>query len=121
LLLLLTWFVGIDVAWWENLKMFIIILQLFHLRFDAPPTSLMDSTAIPKMKIAEGERVGVCSLVRITLKVEGRARASGWELWRLTSKSIIHTDMHKPNNKLVSAQLKHLWCMDESQANTDSP
>ncbi len=29
-------------------------------------------------------------------------------------------DLHKPNNKLVSAQLKHLWCTDEPQANTDS-
>jgi hypothetical protein len=31
LLLLLAWFVGIDVGWWEIFKMFIIILQLLHL------------------------------------------------------------------------------------------
>ncbi len=26
---------------------------------------------------------------------------------------IILTDLHKPNNKLVSALLEHFWCMDE--------
>jgi len=31
----------------------------------------MDSTASPKVKIAKGEGVGVCSLVRNTLGVEG--------------------------------------------------
>ncbi len=38
-----------------------------------------------------------------TLKVEGRAKDLGWGLGRVTSKSITHTDLHKPNNKLVSA------------------
>ncbi len=33
---------------------------------------------------------------------------------------ITHSDLHKPNNKLVSAQLKHFWCQDEPQANLDS-
>ncbi len=32
LLLLPTWFAGVDVAWWENLKTFTIILQRLHLR-----------------------------------------------------------------------------------------
>jgi hypothetical protein len=41
-------------------------------------------------------------------------------LGRLASTSITHTDLHKPNNKLVSAQLKHFWCTDESWANLDS-
>jgi len=31
------------------------------------------------------------------------ARASGWGLGRLTSDLITHIDLHKPNNKLVSA------------------
>jgi hypothetical protein len=53
-------------------------------------------------------------------KVEGRAGALGWGLGRLTSKSITHINLHKPNNKLVSAQLEHLWCMDEPRANTNS-
>jgi len=51
----------------------------------------------------EGEGVGACFLAHNTLGVEGRAKASGWGLERLTSKSNIHTDLHKPNNKLVSA------------------
>ncbi len=36
---------------------------------------------------------------------EGRKRAGalGWGLGRLTSNSITHTDLHKPNNKLVCA------------------
>jgi hypothetical protein len=40
-------------------------------------------------------------------------------LGRTTRGSIIHTGLHKPNNKLVSAKLKHFWCMDEPWANTD--
>jgi hypothetical protein len=28
--------------------------------------------------------------------------------------------LHKPNDKLVNAQLEHLWCTDEPQANIDS-
>jgi hypothetical protein len=38
----------------------------------------------------------------------------------MTSKSIIHKDLHKPNNKLISAWLEHFWCMDKSRASTDS-
>jgi hypothetical protein len=81
--------------------------------FDAPPSSLMDSIASPKMKITKGERVGVCSLVHNTLRVDGHAGVPEWGLRRLTSKSITHRNLHKLNNKLVSAQLEHLWCMDE--------
>jgi hypothetical protein len=63
----------------------------------------MDSTASPKVKTIEGEEVGACSLARSTLGVEGCARALGWGLGKLTSKSIIHADLHKPNNKLGNA------------------
>jgi hypothetical protein len=38
----------------------------------------------------------------------------------MTSRSIIHIDLHKPNNKLVSAQFEHFWCIDEPQVNMDS-
>ncbi len=55
-----------------------------------------------KVKTTKG-RVGVHSLTRNTLGVERRARALGLGLGRLTSKLITHTDLHKPNNKLVSA------------------
>jgi hypothetical protein len=51
----------------------------------------------------EGEGVGAHSLAHITLGIEGCARASGRGLGRLISNSITHMDLHKPNNKLVSA------------------
>jgi hypothetical protein len=35
--------------------------------------------------------------------VKGHARALGWGLRRVTSKSITHVDLHKLNNKLVNA------------------
>ncbi len=66
---------------------------------DAPPSSLMDSIVNLKVKITEG--VGVCSLVRRNLRVEGRAEALGLGLGGLTNKLITHIDLHKPN-KLVS-------------------
>jgi hypothetical protein len=68
----------------------------------------------------EGEGVGARSLVHNTSGVEGGVEALGWGLRRLTSKSITHMDLHKPNNKLVSAQLEHFWCTDEPRANTNS-
>jgi hypothetical protein len=46
---------------------------------EAPPSSLMDSTASPKVKTTKGEGVGVHSLACSTLGVEGRAKASGWD------------------------------------------
>jgi hypothetical protein len=91
-----------------------------YLPSDAPPSSLMDSTASPKMKTTEGEKVRACSLVCNTLGVKGCAGALGCGLGRLTSKSITHTDLHKLNNKLVNVQLEHLLCTDEPRANTDS-
>jgi len=55
------------------------------------------------VKIGEGEGIRACSLARSTLGGKGRAGAPGWGLGRLTSNSIIHTDLHKPKNKLVNA------------------
>jgi hypothetical protein len=46
---------------------------------DAPPSSLMDSTASPKVKIVKGEEVGVHSLTHSTLKVEGCVGVPGWD------------------------------------------
>ncbi len=68
----------------------------------------------------EQERIGARSLVRSTSRVKGCVGAPKWGLGRLTSNSITHMDLHKSNNKLVSAQLEHLWCMDESWANMNS-
>jgi len=63
----------------------------------------MDSIVSPKVKTMEGEGVGARSLVHSILGVEGCARALGWGLGRVISNSIIHMDLYKPNNKLVSA------------------
>ncbi len=38
----------------------------------------------------------------------------------MTSGSNIHMDLHKPNDKLVSALLEHFWCINEQWANMDS-
>jgi hypothetical protein len=38
----------------------------------------------------------------------------------VTSRSIIHTNLHKLNNKLVNVWLEHFWCTDEPWAYTDS-
>jgi hypothetical protein len=62
----------------------------------------MDSIVNPKMKTTEGKKVGALSLAHSTLGVEGCVGALGWGLGRLTSKSITHMNLHKPNNKLVS-------------------
>ncbi len=36
-------------------------------------------------------------------EVEARAGAPGWELGRVTIKSIIHMNLYKSNNKFISA------------------
>jgi hypothetical protein len=56
----------------------------------------------PNVKTMKGG-IGVCSLTRSTLGVEGHVGAPGWGLKQVTRGSIIHTNLHKPNNKLVSA------------------
>jgi hypothetical protein len=63
----------------------------------------MDSIVSPKVNTMEAKGVGARSLVYNTSKVEGHAGAPGWGLGRLTSNSITHLDVHKPNNGLVSA------------------
>jgi hypothetical protein len=50
----------------------------------------------------EGQGVRVRSLAHKTSRVEGHAETLEWGQGRMRSKSIIHKDMHKPNNKLVS-------------------
>ncbi len=75
---------------------------------DTPPSSLMDSIVNPKVKATKGG-VRARSLAHNTLGVE-----QVLELWDETrkneKKSITHTDLHKLNNKLVSAWLMHFWC-----------
>jgi hypothetical protein len=54
------------------------------------------------MKTKEKE-LEVHSLVHNTSKVKRACRNSRWGLKQMTSKSIIHMDLHKSNNKLVNA------------------
>jgi len=46
---------------------------------DAPPNSLMDSIASPKVKTTKIEGIGVRSLARNTLGVKGCTRTPGWD------------------------------------------
>jgi hypothetical protein len=62
----------------------------------------MDSIVSPKVKTSKGEGIGAHSLACSTSGVEGHAGVPGWGLGRLTSKLITHTNLHKPNNKLLS-------------------
>ncbi len=86
---------------------------------DTPPNSLEDSNVSPKVKITE-EGIGVRSFACSTLRVEGCAKALGWGLRQVTSESIIHINLHKLNNKLVSAWLEHFWCTNKPRAYTNS-
>jgi hypothetical protein len=70
---------------------------------DTPPNSLIDLTTRPKVKNNERIFSWVRSLVRNTLGVKGRVGAPGWGLKQATNRSNIFTNLHKPNNKLVSA------------------
>jgi hypothetical protein len=69
------------------------------IKIDTPPNSLIDSNTSLKMKTMEEKRVGARSLACNTLGVEGRVGVLGWGLGRMTKMSIIHMDLHKPNNK----------------------
>jgi hypothetical protein len=62
----------------------------------------MDSIVSPKVKTSKGEGIGAHSLAYSTSGVEGHVGVPGWGLGRLTSKLITHTNLHKPNNKLLS-------------------
>jgi len=65
------------------------VFKTFLAIHDAPPRSVMDSTTSPKVMITEREGV------KAVLELQDGTK-------RLTNKSITYTDLHKPNNKLVS-------------------
>jgi hypothetical protein len=69
---------------------------------NAPPHSLKNSNVNSKMKTEE-KGVGVRSLDRNTSGVERCARALGWGLRQVTSRSIIQINLHKLKNKFISA------------------
>jgi hypothetical protein len=75
--------------------------------YDAPRHFLKDSNASPKVEIMEKGGVGVHSLACKISRVKGHAGTPGWGLGRVTSGSIIHTVLHKLNNKLVSVWLEY--------------
>jgi hypothetical protein len=75
---------------------------------DAPSHSLQDKKfkngsiedMNPKVKTSN-ERVEVRFLACSTFGVKGHDGVLKWGLGRATSGSIIHTNLHKPNNKLI--------------------
>ncbi len=87
---------------------------------DAPPNSWIDSTVSPKVKNNRRTRNWGTFHGSQHFKGRGPCWSSGMGLGRMTSMSIIHMDLHNPNNKLVSAQLEHFWCISEPWANIDS-
>jgi hypothetical protein len=62
----------------------------------------MDSTASPNVKTTKEEGIGACSLIHNSSGVERCVKVLRSGLGRLTSKSIIHTDLHKLNSKLIN-------------------
>jgi len=56
-----------------------------------------------RVKTTKGGGIEVRSLVRSTLGVKGSNGTPRCGLGQMTNMSIIHMDLHKPNNKLVSA------------------
>ncbi len=74
------------------------VIQIIN---DAPPSSLMVSTTSPKVKTTKGEELGV---LLGSQHFGGRGACWSFEmgLGRLTSNSLTHTNLHKPNNKLVN-------------------
>jgi hypothetical protein len=87
--------------------------------FDTPSHSLKYSNVSLKVKTTE-EWIMVHCLTCNILGVEGHVKALGCRLGWTTSRSIIHIDLHKLNNKLVSAWLEHFWWTDKPRAYMDS-
>ncbi len=55
----------------------------------------------------EEKKVRVRFLVRNISRVKGLVGVLGWGLEQMISGSINHTNLHDPNDKLVSAWLEH--------------
>jgi hypothetical protein len=81
--------------------------QKGNYNINAPPHSLKDSNASPKVKIMEEKKVSVRFLTCSISKVKRHARILKWGLGQMISGSIIHMDLYNLNNKLVSASLEH--------------
>ncbi len=92
---------------WNDFNSYFISLWSYCKLVEAPPSSLKDSTMSPKVTTTKGERVGRIPWFT-TLRDKGVCWSSEMRLGQMTSGSIIHVDLHKANNKLVSAKLEHL-------------
>jgi hypothetical protein len=102
---------------------------------DTPSNSLKDSYVSLKVKTTDKKKVVIHSSIHNTSGVRGVCWSFGMKTtlsfrhskkcmpftprW-VTNKSIIHLDLYKLNNKLVSALLKHFWCTNEPWAYIDS-
>jgi hypothetical protein len=62
-----------------KMKLFAMVFHYLHVAPDAPPSSLMDSIASPKVKTTEGEGIGARSLAYNTLGIKRRVGALGWD------------------------------------------
>jgi hypothetical protein len=86
-------------------KFYIILIYYtfpsYIILIGTPPHSLKNSNANLKVKTMEEERIGVRSLARNILGVEGHVGDPRWGLGQMTSGSIIHMDLHKTNKKLI--------------------
>jgi hypothetical protein len=87
----------------RKLKGAVILICTISNRNDAPPNSLLNSTTSLHVKTMEGQGIGARFLTCSTSGEKGHVGAPRWGLGRVTRKSIIYMDWHKPNNKLVSA------------------
>jgi hypothetical protein len=83
------------------------------MRCDSRASFLARTFASPRLGCEPKARV-------TTLRVEGCVGAPKWGLGRVISESIIHTNLHKPNNKLVSVWLELFWCTNKPLTFTDS-
>jgi hypothetical protein len=80
-----------------------ILNSLNFFVFDAFPNSLIYSWIVSlKLKRRKSKELGARSLAHNILGVEGHAGAPN-ETRKNDKHLIIHIDLHKPNNKLVSA------------------
>jgi len=70
---------------------------------NALSNSSKNSNTNPKVKTMEKEKIGIRSPTCNILGVGGCVGTPGWGLGQMTNGSIIHTNLHKPNNKLVNA------------------
>jgi hypothetical protein len=78
---------------------------------------------VQKVKIAEGWRVGACSMACSTRVIDGHVGAPGWGLGRVTSKSITHTYLHNQTTSWLvhSWNIFGAWMSHKQKRNHDSP